>query len=428
MKKNNLSVSVCSALNKQLRKDGLKLGVSCGFGSFGDVYKVYKADTGELFGVVKAAEFSDDEVENARDLVANADHAMRKETEIMKILARVPNAVSIKKDIQTFRKNGKIFGYFVMEPLISLQEADFIISAWIKTYGVLPVLAFLGYGISSALFAACNQNKVFSHRDIKPQNIFLLLTPTLCLSRNTFKLGDFGISNYSAVAATHGEDVRNRQDVFRYPVSDGIPTIKSDIYSLGCVIAYYANIPFNDMSGSKSFSDYGKIGMCVEKMLLHDKSARPSPEECMKVFSEEISKYEKKIRNDELVCETTIRKLNEGRTEISLPQDKEKAKRYSGIRDWLRGDLKSAKINLSSAPNDAISQFYLASLDVKAGKKESALKRLLDLRTSLENHRCHPIYDNVLALLFSLDYPLSRWEKATAAAVLQRDDNSFTFY
>lgn len=414
------------ALNKQLEKMGLTLGICCGAGSSCQVYKVYKAKTGLLYGAAKVSLFSDDEnISSATDVVEDNRHAMLKETEMMRLLSREPNVVTMLQDLQTFRVQGREYGFFIMEPLASMTESEEILRSWIRTYGVKTVLAYIGFGIASALNAAYSKNKSFSHRDIKTSNLFVKLTPDLSLSRYSFKLADFGISNASVEAATHDVNIRNRLDLFRCP--DAIPSIHSDIYSLGCVLGYYGNFPFNDFPGSRTAADYGKVGQLIEKMLSRNKSDRPSLEECMKVFGDFISGYEDRMCADERVSSAAIQKLNAGKTDgFTLPQDSIKAKRYCGIRDWLRSDRKSASLNFSAA-GDTISRFYLASIDVQDGNPK-AVQQLLQLRKELDGRRCHLIFDNILALLFGLGYPLNKWEQATAIAVLSRADEAFTFY
>ena len=415
------------ALNAQLERDGLMLGVCCGAGSFCQVYKIYEKKTGALYGVAKVAPFSDDEnIPSATAVVADNRHAMIKETEMLRSLSREPNVVTMRQDLRTFRVQGKEYGFFIMEPLASMTESEEILRMWISTYGVKTVMAYMGFAIASALNAAYSKNNSFSHRDIKTSNLFVRLTPDLCMTRKSFKLGDYGISNSSVAAATHEVNIRNRQDPFRCP--DAIQSIHSDVYSLACVMAYYGNIGFNDVPGSRSTADYGKVGEIIEKMLSRNKSDRPSLAECLKVFGEFISEYETRMHNDERVSSAAIQKLNAGKTDVfALPQDSVKAKRYCGVRDWLRGDRKSARMNLS-AEGDTISRFYLASIDAQEGNRKAAQERLLQLRKELDGQRCHPVFDNILALLLSIGYPLNKWEHATALAVLSRADGSFTFY
>ena len=413
------------ALGAQLEKDGLLLGVRCGAGSFCNVYKVYEKETGLLYGVAKVAPFSDDDsVSSATAVVADNKHAMLKETDILRHNAREPYIVSLKQDVRVFRAQGRQYGYFIMEPLASLTESEEIINGWIRTYGAKIVLAYLGYAVCSALAAVHAKNRAFSHRDVKTSNIFVRLTPNLCLSKTSFKLGDFGICSNSEKAATYSVNIRNRQDPFRSP--DLIPSIESDVYSLACVMAYYGGMPFNGFSGSRSASDYGRIGRCIEQMLSADKQERPTLKTCMEVFGEVISKYEKKINEDEKVCSSAIQRLNAGKTDVFvLPQNAVQGQRLCGIRDWLRGDTKAARMNFSTA-GDTISRFYIVSMDAQEGNFKAALDGALQLRQELDEKRNHPVFDNIVALLYSLGYPLNKLDQATASAVLSRADGTFT--
>lgn len=426
------------ALRTAMKKQNLTLGICCGEGSFGRVYKLYDSN-GELFGVVKAALFDDERnnvVPDRDNIVINHRHSLSKEFNVLRQMSRCNYTVRLKqpetspleneKDLlPTFSVGGYEAGYFIEEGLISLSQAEEIINAWINAYGIAPVIGYLGYAVSSALLAAQKKWPGFSHRDIKPSNIFLRLGASMCMTEIVFVLGDYGICNISPDALTAAANIRNREDEFRYP--DTFPSLESDIYSLGCVLAYFAGMSFNSWKGCKKASDLGDIGLFIERMLSNDKKCRPTLHECAEMFSNVKDLYKDRISQDEKNCTCAISAFNAGNPNlVCRPLDKIKAHRYNGIAKYLIGDLIAARAEFNAA-GDTISMFYLTSMITSDEKTTIAVENLLKLKNSLEDAKNNPVYDYILAILYSLGYHLQTNEQATAKAVLKRSDKMFSF-
>ena len=326
--------------------------------------------------------------------------------------------------LPTFSDGGQEAGYFIEEGLISLAQAGEVITAWIDAYGIAPVIGYLGYAIISALQTAQKKWSGFSHRDIKPSNIFLRLTISMCMNEDSFVLGDYGICNTSPDCLTASANIRNTDD-FRYP--DMFPSVESDIYSLGCVLAHFSDMSYNSRRGNKKASDLGDIGLFIAKMLSPEKKDRPTLDECAAMFARVKALYNDKISQDEQICASTISAFNAGNPKAAgRPLDKVKAHRYNGIEKYLAGDLIAARAEFNAA-GDAISEFYLASMAASDGNTVAAVEKLLELKNSLNDAKCHPIYDHVLALLYGLGQHLRTDERATARAVLMRSDKMFSF-
>lgn len=423
-------------LRNVMAKQNLTLGICCGEGSFGRVYKLYDS-TGALYGVVKAALFDDDAVAPIKEnVVANQRHSLTKEFMVLSQLSRCTHNVRLKQSgltsmkaeprtLPTFWVEKNEAGYFIEEALISLTQADELMHNWIDAYGIAPVIGYLGYSISSALSAAQKKWPGFSHRDIKPSNIFLRLTVATCMNENVFVLGDYGICNTSPDALTASANIRNREDEFRYP--DAIPTIESDVYSLGCVLAYYAGMPFNEWKGNKTASDLGDIGRFIEKMLSAEKKNRPTIQECLSMFAGVMDLYKGKISQDEKTCSAAIEAFNVGNPNYSgTPLDRVKAHRYNGISRYLCGDIVAAKAEFEAAA-DTISRFYLASMEASEGKTNAVVDSLLSLKNALEESKSSAVYDFIIVQLYILGYPLNTNEQATAKTVLMRNNEVFSF-
>ena len=425
-------------LRNVMAKQNLTLGICCGEGSFGRVYKLYDSD-GALYGVVKAALFDDERVAVApikENVVVNHRHSLTKEYMVLSQLSRCTHTVGLKKSssiqigtetgsLPTFRVDGYEAGYFIEEALISLSQAEELMSNWIDAYGIAPVIGYLGYSISSALNVAQKKWPGFSHRDIKPSNIFLRLTTSMCMNESTFVLGDYGICNTSLDALTAAANIRNREDEFRYP--DVIPSIESDVYSLGCVLAYYAGMSFNEWKGSKTASDLGDIGRFIKKMLSVEKEGRPTIQECISMFAGVMDLYKGKIKQDERICVAAIDSFNAGNPNyVVTPLDRVKVYRYNGISHYLRGDIVAAKADFEAA-GDTFSKFYLASLEVYEGKTNTFIESLLRLKDMLNESKNNPVYDYILAQLYCIGCQLNINEQATARTVLLRGNESYSY-
>ena len=106
----------------------------------------------------------------------------------------------------------------------------------------IPIAEAVGYmlQLSSALFYAHQHNII--HRDIKPQNIYVM-------PDGTIKLGDFGIAQAEGVddGLTKASEIVGSVHYLAPEISQGKPaSIQSDIYSMG--VTFYelltGHVPF----------------------------------------------------------------------------------------------------------------------------------------------------------------------------------------
>ena len=147
-----------------------------------------------------------------------------------------------------------------------------------------PEWQILGYFIQVALGIKEIHSRNIMHRDLKPQNIFLMLDGTV-------KLGDFGLAkvlNYtSQVARTQCGTI-----VYMSPeVALGRPyTNKTDIWALGCILYELCTLdhPFKSVEAIL-WGRYAPIPSCysqelrilVDWMLQKDQNRRPTIREVL---------------------------------------------------------------------------------------------------------------------------------------------------
>ena len=150
----------------------------------------------------------------------------------------------------------------------------------------IPIAEAVGYmlQLSSALFYAHQHNII--HRDIKPQNIYVM-------PDGTIKLGDFGIAEAEGIEGPKKKsEIVGSVHYLAPEISQGKPaSIQSDIYSMGVTF-------FELLTGHVPFEKDTPVNVAVA----HVKEKFPSVKKYLPACPKEIEK---------IICKATKKNLKE---------------------------------------------------------------------------------------------------------------------
>lgn len=175
--------------------------LKCGEGSFMTAYKVYKDNNTTCLKI------------SNRPYRGKMDRASRlKEVDL---LYRLRNSLFVTKIIQAWEQNLLLY--------IELEYYEYTLSKMLKNKVNFDdiLVCKLSYEISSGLLLLHKLGYV--HNDVKPENIFYV---------ENFKIGDFNISQKEGFIDQDGDKKYMAPEIL-----DGQCNMKSDVYSLGLVIA-----------------------------------------------------------------------------------------------------------------------------------------------------------------------------------------------
>ena len=257
-----------------------------GEGSFGEVYKIKKEDSGHVYYNAlkiihipkrKRDETTISENDDIQDLDAyyhNQVEQVFHEIDTMYVLGSDTHIVGYRDHEKVKRKDGPGYDIFIRMELLTPLES-YCASHTMSQKEILK----LGIDICKALEKCAAKNIL--HRDIKPSNIFVSDT-------GDFKLGDFGIAHrlsshdsetFGTIAGTFNYMA---PEVFKCQIYDH----RADIYSLGLVLYKLLDgeLPFYP----KEFSTYEDIEKARAKRM------RGEPVPAMEGISEELNQIIRK--------------------------------------------------------------------------------------------------------------------------------------
>lgn len=219
-------------------------------------------------------------------------------------LIKHPSVVSIYE----YGRTSDGAAYMVMEFLEGQTLASRISRRGSKPVPI-PQVVRTGKQLAAALLAAHRQGVI--HRDLKPDNIFIVPDPEVPGGERA-KILDFGLAKLAAAAGQGPERVRTRSDVgmgtpdymapeqcFNANQVDG----RADVYSLGCVLfeLLTGRLPFlgeaQEVMRQRIVKDAPSLAelvphaspalaSIVQRMLCRDREARPAMDEVLRVFEE----------------------------------------------------------------------------------------------------------------------------------------------